>query len=55
MRFREALDSFLISREGKNCSNRTVELYELMLAKFQMYLKNNEINFDKVNVKLVSI
>jgi len=55
MRFREALDSFLISRKGKNCSNRTVEWYELMLGKFHNYLRDNDISFDKVQVNTLRL
>lgn len=50
MRFREAVDSFIISREGKNCSRKTIEWYELMLAKFQEFLRDQDINFDKCSV-----
>ena len=48
MRFREAIDSFLISREGKNCSRRTVDWYELMLAKFNNFLRDTEVAFNNV-------
>jgi hypothetical protein len=52
MRFREAKDkdSFIISREGKICSDKTVEWCELMLDKFENYLRENDIMFDKVRV-----
>lgn len=55
MRFREAKDSFIISREGKNCSSKTVEWYELMLNKFQNYLRENDISFDKVQVNTLRL
>jgi integrase/recombinase XerD len=50
MRYREAVDSFLMSREGKNCSRKTILWYEWMLRKFHKFLKENEINFDKCTV-----
>ena len=50
MRFREALDSFLMSREGKNCARGTVDWYEMMLTKFQNFINDNNITFDKCNV-----
>lgn len=50
MRFREALESFLMSRESKNCARGTVEWYELMLNKFHSFLIENKVNFDKCTV-----
>ena len=50
MRLREAVASFIMSREAKNCSNRTVQWYEVMLMKFQNYLRDNDTPFDKCTI-----
>lgn len=42
MRLREATESFIMSREAKNYSSKTVEWYEVMLMKFKNYLKDND-------------
>lgn len=48
MRFREAKDSFIISRESKNCAQGT--WYEMLLDMFNNFLIENGVSFDKCNV-----